>query len=380
MKRFNDNTGGFSLVELLVAMVIFSILMLLTSQAFKVILTQNKKLFKSAESNIEGVVGLEMLRKDVAQAGYGLPWTVLTPYSSLKATPVTLPATLARVQTLNDHNTATTAPRAIASLNDEGYNGSDYLVVKSTVLAMNNTVKKSGILRRNGMTLADPSLSFTGGEGVTVVKPFFSPEGEITDRLLITRNTYRNISSAGSPFRPQNDADTYLVFGVDDSKVRAPFNRADFFIYRPTDPKGIPEVCAKVTSAGTQAVSGIGILYKAVMNHANGSFTMYPLLDCVADMQIVYGLDAAVPPTGKVNSHVDTLDSNPKAVRSTLKEVRIYILAQEGQKDSGYTYPKSKIWVGDFGHGREFDFATANIRDWQNYHWKIYTLVVQPSL
>lgn len=385
--RINKDKRGFSLVELLIAMVVFGILMLLTSQAFKVVLTQNKKLFKAAESNIEGVVGLEMLRKDVAQAGYGLPWTVQSPYSSVKgAGLVTLPVSNDDIKTANDDSTSSgiKAPRPIWSLDNFGYNGSDYLVVKSTVVAMNDTVKKSGILRQDGLTVADPSMKFTSNEAVTVVKPTFSPDGSVSDRLLITRNYFKNVSSASSPFWPKNAEDTYLVYGLDNNKARAPFNRADYYIYRPTTGKAIPEVCAKVIDSGSQAVKGIGILYKAVMNQGNGYFTQYPLLDCVADMQVVYGLDSDENTTpGTVYSHADTLgSSSPMAIRAYLKEVRIYILAQEGQKDSSYTYPKSKILVGESfvggTYGRQFDFAVSNIKDWQNYHWKLYTIVVQP--
>lgn len=383
--KLNKDKRGFSLVELLIAMVVFGILMLLTSQAFKVVLTQNKKLFKAAESNIEGVVGLEMLRRDVAQAGYGLPWTVQGNYTSIepenfKFTP---PVSNDRIKSASD--VPKNAPRAIWSLNDEGYNGSDYLVVKSTAIAMNSTVKKSAILRQGSLAIPDPSLNFTGGEAVTVVKPVFSSDGKVTDRLLVTRNYFRSLTSATSPYRPQNEEDTHLVYGVNGDKARAPFNRADYFIYRPTEAKSIPDVCAKVVDAGTQASRGIGILYKAVMNHGDGGVTTYPLLDCVADMQVAYGLGSADELA--VNFYENTLADKAAVanlIRAYLKEVRIYILAQEGQKDSSYTYPKSKILVGgSFNgnqYGREFDFAASNIKDWQNYRWKLYTIVVQPTL
>jgi hypothetical protein len=63
--------------------------------------------------------------------------------------------------------------------------------------------------------------------------------------------------------------------------------------------------------------------------------------------------------------------------------VRVYILAHEGQRDTSFTYPTNPIYVGgstnEIGSssGRPFDFSAAGITPWQNYRWKIYTLVVK---
>jgi len=71
MKRTGNK--GFSLVETVVAMAIFVVIMLITGAAFKTALSNVSLVNKSEESNIEGVVGLEMFRHDIAQAGFGLP-------------------------------------------------------------------------------------------------------------------------------------------------------------------------------------------------------------------------------------------------------------------------------------------------------------------
>ena len=34
-----------------------------------------------------------------------------------------------------------------------------------------------------------------------------------------------------------------------------------------------------------------GVLYKATVNHSDGLFSELALLDCVADMQVIYALD-----------------------------------------------------------------------------------------
>jgi prepilin-type N-terminal cleavage/methylation domain-containing protein len=371
------NSRGYSLSELLIAMVIFGILMTLTSSAFRTVLTQSTSLIKGAESNIEGVVGLEMLRKDVAQIGYGLPWNVQRAYSSVTGMPVTLPVSLTQIQTLNDAPLG--APRAMGSLDNVGYNSSDYLALKSTLVSLSNTVTKTAILRESGIAYTDTDLAkmFAGTETVTVINPTFNPLGQLTNKILITRETFTNASGS---FRPRTPNETYIVYGLDDSRNRAPFNRADYFIYRPPD---LPEVCAKPadTTPSVLASRGIGNLYKAVMKHANGSMTLYPILDCVADLQVVYGLDLSGD--GEVDFHDNILPTDPATIRSQLKEVRLYILAQEGKKDRLYTYPSSTVLVGaTYGsttYGHQFDLSAANIKDWRNYRWKVYTIVVRTN-
>ena len=42
--------------------------------AFNTIITNSSKSSKIEESNIEGMIGLEMMRHDLEQMGFGLPW------------------------------------------------------------------------------------------------------------------------------------------------------------------------------------------------------------------------------------------------------------------------------------------------------------------
>ena len=63
---------GYTLTELIVVMAIFLTIMLITSNSFKTIVNQSSQQSKSAETQIGGIVGLEMLRADLEQAGFGL--------------------------------------------------------------------------------------------------------------------------------------------------------------------------------------------------------------------------------------------------------------------------------------------------------------------
>jgi hypothetical protein len=161
-------------------------------------------------------------------------------------------------------------------------------------------------------------------------------------------------------------------------QVRMPFNRADYFVMRPTS--NMPVGCAPNT----------GVLYKSTINQvptdsAGGYDPFIPLLDCVADFQVVYGLDT--DGAGRVNLHADSLPTTMTAadIRSQLREIRAYVLAQDGRKDILYTYPSATVDVGESFDGgatllgRRFNLAGLIGSGWQNYRWKVYTIVVRPK-
>jgi len=398
--------AGFSLVELMITMVVFVFFIVAASQVFTGLLTQFKQQSKLAETNIEGIVGLEMLRQDVEHAGYGLPWYGLIAYSESATNPYGF----------ND-STTTAAPRAILSENSATFtgpnsifDGSDYLVIKAVNVGRNDACNKWTNLK------AAPFTSpFNPREWTPALTP---PQGEDlapTDRVIVLRpgstdangrtlvvdtssssfsTTFSSITS--SPWPPTDLTETRIVYGIKPigspaSNPRMPFNRADYVVRR-------------FDSVGTNITPGrcapnTGVLEKAVVNHGDGAFSYLPLLDCVADMQVIFGLDRNTNgiigtytdgdtditwPSGTPDESVDHADvtasfADAATLRQRVREVRVYILAHEGQRDVNYTYPTNPITVGEFGLGRSFNFVTAGITNWQNYRWKIYTIVLKPT-
>jgi hypothetical protein len=148
-----------------------------------------------------------------------------------------------------------------------------------------------------------------------------------------------------------------------------PFNRADYYIWRAhTNPAQdeVPDRCAPNT----------GVLRKAVISHADGGRRdVLPLLDCVADLQVIYRRDT--DDDGTIDNTTDDISAlTTQQIRDQVKEIRVYILAHEGQRDVNYTQTPTTIYVGDpgIGGGRNFNIGT-NV----NYRWKLYTLVVKPN-
>lgn len=390
---------GFSLVELMITMVVFLLIIAAASGVFTSLLTQFKQQSKIAETNIEGAIGLEILRRDLESAGYGLAWNVevdadgdgndwdrLVGYcEAVSDTSITPNPTTFNNGVSTDPCpttvTAGTAPMAVRSGNNTGWNGADYLAIKSATVATNVTAQKwTHLMVGNVKKTWTPDCENVNKDSDctpnnTVRVIVISPGGSTAanTRSLITSSATTGVFFTQYRYTadfdpPTGSTETYIVYGVDkDTDLRMPFNRADYFIKVPAT---MPSACA----------SNTGILYKGTLNHANGGITELPILDCVADMQVVYGLDNNED--GEFRDGVggdaysdDISGLTAKQIRTRVKEIRVYILAHEGQKDAAYTYPNSTIVVGpNAALGRPFDLGT-NL----NYRWKVYTIVVRPN-
>jgi prepilin-type N-terminal cleavage/methylation domain-containing protein len=434
VKRINPiktAQSGFTLIEVIVTMAVFIIILIIAGEAFKRLVTQASKLSNMEESNIEGVIGLEIMRHDLEQMGFGLPWGWAKPDPAASGS--TVPTALLYDDTITiSYNEAvdTTGlklndatgkiPRAVA-LSDSSGNGvfgaftSAYIAIKATTLGSTKASQRwtnipyhnySGSPRESRPVIGTGSPAV--GDKVTVMAVNFN-DANLDHRLIVdpANNAifYQNfsLSSMSDNYLPFSELFTYMVYGVDsDTNPRMPFNRADFFIKIPsgtaTTDGSLPSFCAPRT----------GVLYKATVNHADGAYRYMPLLDCVADMQVVLGWDSSEdggagvvdvyskPPKadGSIVTSVTALNDtikkflydsanptkSPENIRKHLKMIKVYILVQEGKLDNSYTAPVSNIEVGDsltdgLYPKRIYSLSTAQ----QKYRWKLYRIVARPK-
>ncbi|MCE5194874.1 MAG: PilW family protein [Nitrospiraceae bacterium] len=345
---------GFSLVELLITMVIFVFAIAAASSVFTGLLTQFKQQSKIVETNIEGAVGLEFLVYDLQSAGYGLPWANLPAYAEATGDP----------GGLNDASGS--APKGINSANSwDIVNGSDRLTIKAANVCNNTACKKWTNVRMNNVVRVwTPAFErLENNNRVIVIDPGVSGA---TMKTLIQSGAafftlYNNDTLSDPDFVPTSQNDAYLVYGIDDNtNLLRPFNRADYFISY----ANVPARCAP----------GTGVLLKAVLNQGNGNFNNTPILDCVADMQVSFRLDTDGDGIPDTSTNALAGLANASDIRSQVKEVRVYILAHEGQMDTNYTHPVGTIQVGEtVGLGQNFVLGANRM----NYRWKIYTIFVK---
>jgi len=394
MKILKFDKAGFSLVELLVVMGLLVIVLAISSGNFTTLLKALKGESKTAETEVEKIVGLEILRQDIENSGYGLPWFVDTnDWSALNGYSEASSQTVCGTNNINTYNDApNNAPRAIISGDNVCSDGSDYLVIKSSVVRNLAEAQKWTYIWNDGTsgklnTWATTVENINNNSQVIAV----NPKENVRDRVLVTytsggsKRFYTTYANSTSNYQPR-PSEVYILFAIgDDSSLRMPFNRADYFINK----NNVPSRCA----------SGTGVLTKATLSHGDGKLSDYsPLLDCVADMQIVFGVDITTPSAdGQIDCYTNDLSKigitmDAENIRNRVKEVRAYILAHEGQMDRDYRFGNSKIMVGasningligcdasnvDKVLGREYDLS--GITNWQNYRWKVYTLAISPD-
>ncbi|EKD59368.1 MAG: Type IV pilus assembly protein PilW [uncultured bacterium] len=282
-------------------------------------------------------------------------------------------------------------PRAYRVGNNVGYNGSDYVVLKGTTLGTNKVSRAWGYLNYSAGTVVTPPRDASGatfhpGDRAIVLKSGMSAGREVRELVIAGNQFYTSYADAfQKEFRPKEPGDNFLVYGIDEpgGSLRFPFNRTDYYIDRPGD---ISRTCAP----------GTGVLYKSVINQSGKKPEECPILDCVADMQVVLYTDSNGD--GVVDYHPDgeELDAQDALkTRKQLKEIRVYILAQQGRRDDTYRYPVAEperaILVGDPALKENPEesalgriWTSSKMADifgsiWRNYRWKLYTIVVQPK-
>ena len=388
--------SGFSMVELLITMMVFVITIAAASSIFVPMLTQFKQQSKVAESQVERIVGLDIFRRDIEQAGFGLPWIIPAGVNYQEIVVESKTPWVDRDYNDGPPNNPTRGdelagdsnpPGAIRSGNNVGLNNSDVLVVKATSVAANDAATKwtyiMGVVGGGNVVnvWGSPVDDLNNGERVIVLIPL---RGEENQRILVNSggsfSVQFNDAAFPAAYAPSTERDVYLVYGVDpDTNLRMPFNRADYYVRRPAGAGEMPPRCAGNT----------GVLYKGVVNQADGLLTEMRLVECVADMQVLYGWDVDEDGDfepwigGSIDAYLENInDRESFEVREQLKEVRVYILAHEGQKDAGYNFSGftgggTNVLVGEFGLGSNFDLSV--IPDFQEYRWKVYTLVVKPA-
>ncbi len=298
-------------------------------------------------------------------------------------------------------------------------NNSDVLVLKAVNIGTNNTVQKWTYVVNTGASnyVFGPipgaaAEEFENNERVIVIRP----DQGLNQRLLMTDSTgkfYANFRTSGaypskvydiadfiadtsvsnnSEFLPApNSSLTYIMYGISPSTTnpRRPFDRAEYYVRRPAT--GMPSKCEQHT----------GVLYKTVLSNSTAvaldgvggtpSTTELPLLDCVADMQIAFGLDTNSD--NKVDLPSDDINTlTALDIRNQLREVRVYIIAHEGSLDTNYTYTNTaknpdgtpitgctganQVCINDVGGlGLIKAFTVPN----RNYRWKLYTMIITPA-
>lgn len=336
MKRYR----GLTLIEVLVAIVVSLLTLGALYEAYISLLRTQKQQVKIAENNLQVLMALEYLRKDIELAGFGIPrsTSVTLNYNEANAYATCSPAT---------YNTAPSGMPKPLDLGDNSCNNSDYLVIRSTAANLDKAVSRRwGYIYYDGGNWQRISLSaqdFSDADKCVVL--------DLNKTLVAWDVSCKN-------FNGNNTSMIYFLFGVNDGTLRMPFNRVDYYLRRPNS---LPARCNPSTYE----------LYRAEITH-NGTRNEQPILDCVLAFQIVAGRDTNGNGTiDQWSKDLTTLSASD--IFGQVKEINLYILYQEGPKSPTEVTENSTVRI-TYPDNTYDDIQVPS----KYYRWKLIQMKVKP--
>ncbi len=365
---------GFSFLEFLVSLAILAIVIGIPFKIFVHEVKQTVKEVGISKKTLENIPVLEIIRKDIETAGFGLPWNM---NGMIYSEAISSETNLYSFDPTLFNDSPENVPRAIVGKRDPLGKQFSYLVLKGTILGLNKAAKHWTYINKDNILniwpFSNPSNynNIKRGDNVILINA--------SNRALVGGNLYFNISKDADELDtkpsdyglPWLQRSVYLIYGInnsltDTSSLRAPFNRIDYRLYAQTSS---PSDCA----------SGTYTLARAIMRQSDGAIVSYPLLHCVADFQVYFELDTNGD--GVVDNCTQDLTSfSAKQIRKELKEVKVFLLVQNGVKDINYNFPYPTVSVGDNTTVcTPHSFDMTRIHDYRHYRWKILSVVAVPK-
>lgn len=348
---------GFSLVELLVTTAIFSILLAGVFGAYFSQLKHSTAEYTKAESEIELSIAKRIVEQDLMMAGYGLA----DDYNGV------VDNATGSVFTANH-------PVAVKFGDAAGVGGSDVLFLKGTALGMNNRASQ-GWSYVKSVAPAAPELVSWG-----------DPREQVSDddRIILVDPSTKQLLKDGANnwlFKYTDSGgvtDIKTTAGVSFAAVGT--NSLAYGLYKSNthDAVARPFYTVRYYLGGTKpqnCATGTGSLLRGE-SISSETPVGNPLMSCVLDMQVGFGLDTT--DSGNIDTLTDTQATlnnlSREQMNDQLKRIKMYLLVQSGNRDSEYTYPLDKVWVGEGLIGREISLTDEQ----RKYHWRLVSLSVQP--
>lgn len=360
---------GFSLVELVVTMAIFSILMAGIFQAYIAQMKSTSREYNIAESDIDRQIGQGIINRDIFMAGYGLA---------------------------DDYTAAGTfAPWALQST-DGGSGAADTLTLAGTALSMNSQQAQhwSYIANVDGDTIHFGPKIWVDSASNDDFRENLHP----LDMVILIEPASKRLITNGPPnnewlfkyIDEDNDPATVDdkrlnataggdLSGVPNQAIIYSLYKYDSSVTEATQPYYTVQYRLSAED-GAECAPGVKNLlrheWRTLIPPSAGA---RPLISCVADFQVAIGLDT------DNNREIDLWQDggvstdtnyNPARLNRSLRQVRVYALTQIGDRDNLYTYPSDTIYVGDedLGTGRSITLTDAQ----RHYRWRVIRFVAVP--
>lgn len=357
-RRIMRGQAGVGLVEILITLVIFSILMATVYSSFVAQTRQATTEYRLAEAEMELGIAKNIVERDLALAGYGL----------------------ADDYDFDDNGSQDFSPKVATATNSD--TAPDVLFLRGTGLglASRSTQAWTYISAVSGtpqfQSWLDNRENFRRGvaaetsrDTVVLMEPrakklidqgnnwHFRFDGYTSQLVTAQSSAGTTGTQLGSP-----QVGT-LVYGLQ-TRAETPPTQPYYTVRYSLNATNLPAGCASDTFNLMRVES-------TTSDNPADPAAGDPILSCVLDYQVVFGLDT--DENGDVNfpdnggTQVSSITYSASMVKRRLKQIRLYVLVQYGKRDDGYTYPESSVLVGESGVGRTVTLTTAQ----RNYRWKL---------
>jgi len=364
---------GFSLIELVIALAIFATVIVGLYKVYDVQFSQQVKEYRVAESSMELGIAKNLIERDLIMAGYGI---------------------------MDDYGTTGFTARAASAAEGTGPGGSDKLTTQGTALGIGSRAAQEWA----DVTATAPTLTFSSstdarenlisGDRIIITNPSGTSGKTILTQAgqwYFQYNGQGNMPTVkSSPSTSFTSLQTgHVFYGLNTSSE----TDATFPYYTVLYSLG------SITNNPSYCAPGTYSLLRAESRTSNNPTGGDPVISCVLDFQVAFGLTdniASLDPSKALNYPINYWDNGgvnkaaaytPKELNQRLKQIRVYILVQEGNKDLTYNYVNpdpnaaapDKIRVGELGlaggaTGRDFQLSAAQ----RQYRWRVLTIVVTP--
>lgn len=366
MKRKVQGVGGTTLTELLITLAIFSVVMAGVYSVYTIHVHHAIREYRLAQSEIEIVIARNIIERDVMMAGYGLA----DDYNGLIFTP---------------------DPMSLGA--------TDSIAPGSTINPVGGTYPTTGLAGADSLYMMGTALGIysKASQGWTYLKKTSPAEFQrwgdvrediqVNDRVIYIEPNTKAIIADGTAWRfiypsvPNffgHEGRGALLYGLSrpphgsGAEIPRPYYVVQYRLGGAA--ADMPKTCAR----GTRS------LQRVEMTHGE---SIEPLLACVRDIQVVFGIDASSPEDGIIdvwdNGGILASSYDYQALKRRLKQVRVYILVQNGNRDADYLYVNpdnpsnpDAIRAGDvnLGIGRDITLTAEQRR----YRWRLIALSITP--
>lgn len=361
------NKKGFTLIEMLIAIAIFSLVMSAVYSALTLQMKHTSREYTVAEADVEVGIAKNIIERDMLMAGYGLA----ADYGAATSPPFPAPMAppVKAAQATNGNPDTLTLMGTALGIKNRGAAGWSFFNPNGSFQVWTSDVRER-VFPNDRVVAMEPNTQRLLGLGGNWLFSCDPAAGTLTTLAGVSYGTL-----------PPGTVLYGLCTGSSctAADITQPFYAVRYYI-KDNSNSSDPLNCAGPKTGADRVNS----LLRAESSKTTAPDSGDPILSCVRDFEVVFGIDTDEKPTLSYGYTMDVWDEggatyaagyDNATLNNRLKQIRAYVLLQSGNKDLDYTSPQ-KIWVGDegLGTGREVTLTP----DQRHYRWRVISMNITP--